>query len=151
MKNASVKNGFGVGILIFAAAAIIALPVRTLQFFTILESGTGFYSKTDWSVWVLYAVIAAAIVSIVAFGMTKRKKLDYSLAVQKRPGMGVASFLAAAGVLLDSANSIIAVMNINETADEMSKPAATLLCGQAIFAVLSAIYFLALGISYIGG
>ena len=151
MKNASVKNGFGVGILIFAAAAIIALPVRTLQFFTILESGTGFYSKTDWSVWVLYAVIAAAIVSIVAFGMTKRKKLDYSLAVQKRPGMGVASFLAAAGVLLDSANSIIAVMNINETADEMSKPAAMLLCGQAIFAVLSAIYFLALGISYIGG
>ena len=42
MKSLSVKSGFGLGAVIAVAAAVIALPIRTVQFFTIIESNTGF-------------------------------------------------------------------------------------------------------------
>ena len=72
------KSGFGIGILIFAAAAIIALPVRTLQYFTVIESDTGFFIKNDWSIYLLGAVTGAAIIAMLILGLVKRKKIDYS-------------------------------------------------------------------------
>lgn len=153
MINKILKSSFGTGIVIFAVAAIIALPVRTLQFFTVLESGTGFFSKTDWSVYLLYAVLAAAILAILLFGFVRRKKLDYSLETVKRPGFGILSLTAAAGSLANAAQSIASVMGVEQiiTADGKLEPSILILASQSVFAMLSAIYFLALGISCVSG
>ncbi len=144
------KSGFGIGTLIFAAAAIIALPVRTLQYFTVLENDTGFFRENDWSVYLLGIILSAAIISLVVLGFFKRKTLDYSLEVTKRPGQGILCYTATAGMLMNTASIFIQLMNSPDFSEETKTP--SLLLGiQAAFALLSAIYFLALGTSYIGG
>ncbi len=150
MKSISVKKGFGIGSLIFVAAAVILLPVRTLQFFTVLENDTGFYSASDWSVYLLNAVAALAVIAIFVFGFAKRKKLDYSLEVTKRPGFGILSITAAAGALAAAANGIISFMSAKPVVSETASASNFILAAQALFALLSAIYFIALGIASIG-
>lgn len=144
------KSGFGIGILIFVAAAIIALPVRTLQYFTILESDTGFFSKNDWSVFVLAITACAAILAFLLLGIIKRKKLDYSLEVAKRPGQGILCFTAAAGILISAVEIVVELMN-SDSFDTDNKTANLLLGAQAVFALFSAIYFVALGSSLVTG
>lgn len=150
MKSLSVKSGFGLGAVIAVAAAIIALPIRTVQFFTILESDTGFYSEVNFSVYLLYAVIAIAIFACLALGFAKRKKLDYSLEAIKRPGFGILSFTAAIGALSDSAKCIMEFMNVQPDADA-SGAAGILLGAEAIFALFTAIFFVAIGASALSG
>lgn len=154
MNIKSVKSGFGIGCLIFAAAAVIALPVRILQFFTVMESGTGFYSETDWSVYLLYGVIAVAILSFIVFGFIKRKKLDYSLESIKRPGLSSLSLIAACGIMLDAYNCFMrivseeSVITASDSAIDSSK---LILMMEGIFALLSAIYFIMLWLTYLKG
>lgn len=149
MNSKSLKSGFGIGSLIFIAAAVIALPVRTLQFFTVLEGGTGFYSETDWSVLLLSAVVAAAVITILACGIIKRKKLDYSLETAKRPGFGILSLTAAVGALADSAKCMLSVTD--SSYGDAEGTAGMIFLLQAAFALLSAIYFVSLGISCLSG
>lgn len=154
MNKLSVKSGFGIGALVFVAAAVIALPIRTLQYFTVLESETGFYSQPDWSVYLLNILLAAAAAAILLFGIIKRKKLDYSLEVTKRPGFGILSLTSAIGILSNAVSCIITIMNTPAavaSGAESTGAANTILAAQAIFALLSAIYFVALGLSAVSG
>ena len=43
----------------------VAIPVRTYQLLFITEASTGFYTKTDWSVYVIYGL--AALTILVSF------------------------------------------------------------------------------------
>lgn len=150
MKSLSVKSGFGLGAVIAVAAAIIALPIRTVQFFTIIESDTGFYSEVNSGVYLLYAVIAIAVAACLVLGIAKRKKLDYSLEAIKRPGFGILSFTAAIGALSDSAKCIMEFMNYQP--DTGTSGAAGILLGaEAIFALFTAIFFVAIGASALSG
>lgn len=153
MNKKILKSGFGAGIVVFVAAAVIALPVRTLQFFTVLESGTGFFSKIDWSVYLLYAVLGAAIFSALIFGFIRKKKLGYSQEAIKRPGLGILSLTAAAGSLMNSAQGLLSLTGTQQitAADGRLDPTILILAAQSFFAALSAIYFIALGISCISG
>lgn len=144
------KSGFGIGILIFAAAAIIALPVRTLQFFTVLESDTGFFSRTDWSVYILAIVLVAVVLAFLIIGFSKRKTLDYSMEITKRPGQGILSFTAAAGILMNAVSNLLVIINADNFADN-AKTTNLILILQTIFGLFSAIYFVALGASYVSG
>ena len=150
MKSLSVKSGFGLGAVIAVAAAVIALPIRTVQFFTIIESDTGFYSEVNSGVYLLYAVIAIAVAACLVLGIAKRKKLDYSLEAIRRPGFGILSFTAAIGALSDSAKCIMEFMNYQP--DTGTSGAAEILLGaEAIFALFTAIFFVAIGASALSG
>ncbi len=148
-------NGFGIGCIITAVAAVIALPLRIFQFFTVLEGGTGFYSENNWSVYLLYFVIAAAILSVLILGFMKRNKLEYSLESTKRPGLACISLITACGFILDAYNSFItSIMSEDPTVNVQSStanPAGIIFTGQAIFAVVSALYFIILSLTYFSG
>lgn len=155
MNNKSVKSGFGIGCLIFAVAAIIVLPVRVFQAFTIIEGGTGFYSENHWTIGILYAVYALAVIAFLAFGIIKRRKLDFSMETVKRPGVSWLSLIAACGILLDAYNSFISFMSAGEAipASDNSKIDSLnmIYAGEAVFAVLSAAYFVILWLTYLNG
>lgn len=153
MKSFSVKNGFGLGIIVFAVAAIIALPVRTLQFFTVLEGDTGFFNSADWSVYFLYAVLTLTILFSLILGIIKRKNLGYSLETVKRPGCGILSLVTAIGVVMDAVNCISKVSNSEKDVFSYSysgqlvvESESIIFIAEAVFAIISAVYFLALGI-----
>lgn len=160
MKNKSIASGFGIGVIIMAIAAVVALPIRTMQFFTVLEGESGFYREADWSVYLLYGVLALSIVAILIYGIFSRKRLDYSLEVSKRPGMGVISMAAAMGVLLDAAFCITSAMKIEEISsglstanyvEGMTQGDGIILTAEAVFAVFTSIYLVVLGFSYLSG
>lgn len=160
MKNKSIASGFGIGVIIMAIAAVVALPIRTMQFFTVLEGESGFYREADWSVYLLYGVLALSIVAILVYGIFSRKRLYYSLEVSKRPGMGVISMAAALGVLLDAAFCITSVMKIEEISsglstanyvEGMTQGDGVILTAEAVFAVFTSIYLVVLGFSYLSG
>ncbi len=160
MKNKSIASGFGIGVIIMAIAAVVALPIRTMQFFTVLEGESGFYRAADWSVYLLYGVLALSVVAIMIYGIVSRKRLDYSLETLKRPGMGVISMAAAMGVLLDAAFCITSAMKIEEISsglstanyvEGMTQGDGVILTAEAIFAVFTAIYLVVLGFSYLSG
>lgn len=155
MNNKSVKSGFGIECLIFAAASIIALPLRVFQSFTLIEGGTGFYSENHWSIGVLYGVLAIAVLAILVLGFSKRKKLDFSLETAKRPGLSWLSLIAACGIMLDAYNCFLSIMSADETvsiAGNAKIDSSKLILGaEAVFAVLSAIYFIMLWLTYLKG
>ncbi len=154
MNIKSVKSGFGIGVIIFVAAAIIAIPVRILQFFTVMEGGTGFYSETNLSIYLLYGVVAAAIISLVIFGISKRKKLSYSLETVKRPGLSSLALIAACGTALDAfgcLNRIMTGETASVSADSPVDGTKLVLLLEGIFALLSAIYFILLWLTYLKG
>ena len=158
MKNFPVKSGFGLGAIIFAVAAVITLPLRTIQFFTVLEGGTGFYSSNDLSVYLLYGLIAASVIVFIALGISKRKKLDFNRDMVKRPVQGIISLLTAATVFSDGLAKAGAVMNDGSSLVEYNYTGAVsfntekLLFGaEALLAVISAIFFLSLGLVYLTG
>ncbi len=158
MKGFSVKSGFGLGAIIFAVAAIIALPLRTVQFFTVLEGGTGFFTSYDLSVYLLYALLAGASLTFVILGFSKRKKLDFNRDVSKRPVSGIISLLAAAAVFSDGMTCANIVMNSRMPIIDYSNygtPAINtdkLIFGaEALFAVISSIFLLSLGLVYLTG
>ncbi len=154
MNNKSVKSGFGIGCIIFVVAAIIAIPLRILQFFTVMESGTGFYSETDWSVYLLFGVVAAAVLAIIVFGLSKRKKLDYSLETVTRPGLSSLALVAACGTALSAYSCLIKIMTEETVITSTDSPVdgtKFILLLEGIFALLSAIYFIMLWLTYLKG
>lgn len=154
MNKKSLTSGFGIGCIIFVVAAIIAIPVRILQFFTVIESGTGFYSETDWSVYLLFGVIAVSIIAFIALGISKRKALDYSLETIKRPGLSALSLIAACGAALDTYSNIMKYTEASEIIPVSNSPvngASIILLLQAIFALLSTVYFVLLWLTYLKG
>lgn len=154
MNNKSVKSGFGIGCIIFVAAALIAIPLRTIQFFTVLEGGTGFYSETDWSVYLLFGVLAVSIIAFLVFGFTKRKTLEYSLETTKRPGLSSLSLIAACGLALDAFSCLMKYSTVEPSATATDSPvnaSQLILMLEAVFALLSAIYFILLWLTYLNG
>lgn len=156
MNNKSIKSGFGIGCIIFVVAAIIAIPVRTLQFFTVIEGGTGFYSSTDWSVYLLFAVVAVSIIAFLSLGISKRKTLDFSLETIKRPGLSSLSLVAACGTGIEAFNCIMKYLSdsaepVSPVSDSPINGATLVLLLQGIFAILSTVYFILMFFVYLKG
>jgi hypothetical protein len=131
-----------------------------VQFFTVLEGSSGFYREYNWSVYLLYGILILSIAAVIIYGISKRKKLEYSFEVTKRPGPGIISMAAAMGVLLDAAFCITSAMKIEEISaglstanyiEGMTQGDGIILTAEAIFGVFTAIYFVVLGFSYLGG
>lgn len=156
MKNKILNSGFGIGTLIFVAAVIIALPLRLYQYIGgILEPQTGFYAQSNWSIYLLYGILAVAIVAVVIFGLLSSKKLAYDTVKTVRPGFGALSGLVAAGMILDTFACLQQVGNLEElSASAESSPELTtryVILAQIIFAFLSAIYFVILCVGSLTG
>ncbi len=158
MKSFSFKEGFNLGTIVFAVAAIIALPLRTLQYFGVLEGQTGFFTKTDFSVYLLYFILIGVSAFCVIYGLIKTRKLDFYREAEKRPVYGVFSLVAAAGAFIDGITCATSFMNdpvpLKETTylgEVVINTSKLIYGGNAILAVISAIFFLAIGLSAVSG
>lgn len=145
--------------IIFAVAALVAIPVRCYQYFNILEESTGFYSEKDWSVWVLYVLLGAALVSIWVIARKTRAQYSYSIEVKSRPVLGAICFLLALTLLWDAVYCCAAILTAAEQSPLVMKELYRSLIKTGIlpraFEVLTAgvaaVYFFILGLSYVRG
>lgn len=151
MKN---KNtGFLISTIAFCIVVLVALPLRTYQFLAgVLEPGTGFFSGEHWSVYALYFAVAAGLVISIAAALIYKKELGFDRSVEKRPGQGILSLVAAISVLFETALSVNSLIGMFAS-QSVDTPASPLLVtgAQCIFGIFTAIYFVVFGLSVISG
>lgn len=151
--------------IVFIACVIVALPMRVFQMMVNVEPSTGFWiSRTHFSVFVLYAVAAVGVILPIVLSLVFKSGLGKIEAVpQKKTLGGVLSFLVTVGMLIDAvmrymsfsdlffdyqyngAGEGVSMMNY------LSKSGAIAMGLEAFFAVVSAIFFIMLGIAWLTG
>ncbi len=141
----------------FIAAGVsilVLLPLRIYQYFNILESDTGFYSKTDFSVYIMYAVIAFIILFSVITAFYNKKKLQQKK-ISLSPASGAAVFaLSSIGLVFDAIDCFKEYFSLKTdfsgyAAQNTNDKGTVIVLIEAVFALISAIYFFALASGYL--
>lgn len=136
-------------------AVLIAIPLRVYQYFKLINPETGFYDDTDFSVFVMYAVIAIAMFICIVFAYLKHKSIKPVYNNKSSMPHIIMSIIMAAGICTDSFGIISDYLelysantgNFINVSDYVSAQGGSLMLIQAIFGIMSAIYFVVSGLS----
>lgn len=135
---------------IIAGLLCVAIPFRTYQLLSLVESDTGFYKEINWSVYLMYALCALAVLVPYVFTLLAKNVPESRAVYGKNKLLAVASFVFGAGLVADAVTAFSTLLLSYQgfyTAEISLVP--TLL--QGVFGILSAIYIMIFGISYIDG
>ena len=146
--------------IVFIASVILALPFRVFQLMVNVESGTGFWiDRAHFSVFVLYAIVAVGTILPVVLSLVYKSGLGkVEAAPEKKPLGGVLSFLMAGGLLVDAIFRYSSFSDLyfkysasggTSLVSYLSKSGALAMGLEAFFAVVSAIFFIMLGIAWL--
>lgn len=155
MKNEKMSTGFLISTIAFFAAAVTAVPLRTIQMFTNIEPGSGFYiNKADNNVYILYFILIVCLLISLASSLVYRKEIGFDRTAEKRPVLGGISILTAVSVLYKVAvdlNSILKGTVGSGIEPQKQRIALIILCAVSVAGLLSALYFVVFGVSMISG
>lgn len=146
------------GLYIAAGLLIAAIPVRLYQLLTIIEQDTGFYKAVDRSVYVMYALAAAAVIASYGIAVLAKNIPASKSPYRRNKFLALTSILLGVGIVLDvvsaastfiikARNFMSAGISILGTADQGQIP----ILFEAVLGIFAAIYLLVFGISYIDG
>lgn len=151
------KKGFSVMVeaIVLALVVILALPVRTIQYYSVIEHGTGFYTQQTFTITLLYILVAVAFVFYFVMGIIKAKKFELETEQSKKLLPGIAAAVAGVGVMV-SAYLEFAHKGDNTSAYIVTNtiPSNTfnvLFIIKEVFALLAAVYFILLAITFLMG
>jgi hypothetical protein len=150
---------------IFSLGIILVLPLRVYQYLAIIEPGTGFYEKTDFSIPLMYALLAAFGGCMLLISAVKKHTIVFSTTLRKTPVLGLISFGTAVTLMM---NAVIMSKNfstlyygisenigpdgfVESATSGMMKSGALPMIFEAFFAVLAALFFVVLGAGYVTG
>lgn len=142
---------------VWGIACILAAVLRTVQLFTNIEPETGFFEAVDWSVYVMYGVLLAAVVLLAVLPAYSACLPASRALVRKDRALFFGSALFAAGLLYDA---VLSVINAAETVSESGRLTMGALLFtegllaeilQAVCGVLAAVYMGITAISYLKG
>lgn len=155
MKKEKMSMGFLISTIAFFVAAVAAVPLRTVQMFTNIEPGSGFFAdKTDMSVYILYFILIVCLLVSVASALVYRKEIGFDRTAEKRPVLGGVSILTAVSILYKVAIDLNSILNrsFGDTMEpQKQKIAFIILCLVSVMGLLSALYFVVFGVSMISG
>lgn len=139
---------------IFSAGIVLILPLRVFQYLTIIEPGTGFYDKIDFSVILMYVLLAVFCGSLFFFALSNKKTTLYIKAASKKPVLGIISFFVAFTLIIDAFTqsrnySNLAPSPVNGATSGMMQSGALPMLFESLFAVLAALFFVMIGINFI--
>ncbi len=128
----------------------VAIPFRTYQVLSLIESETGFFAEMNWSVYLIYGICAVAFLTVYIIIFFAKDVPESRAVYRKNRLLAVASIVLGIGV---GADAVTALANVILSSQGMIMAlesfVATLL--QGIFGVLSVIYIFVFGISYFDG
>ncbi|MBQ2774702.1 MAG: hypothetical protein IJF40_02270 [Clostridia bacterium] len=152
------KNPINLMLAFFGIALVAVIPVRCYQFIKILEPGTGFYEKTDWSVWFLYIFIPIVCIALAVISLSKKKTLVYDNKPIKSIAVALAAFMLALTLIIDAVEQFgTAFSLLNNTpifygeSVGLFKSGAAARVFEAIAAVICTVYFTIFGYGHITG
>lgn len=142
---------------VWGIATALAAVLRTVQLFTNIEPHTGFFEAVDWSVYVMYGVLLAAVVLLAVLPAYSACLPASRALVRKDRALFFGSALFAVGLLYDA---VLSVINAAGTVSESGRLAMGALLFsegllaevlQAVCGVLAAVYMAILAVSYLKG
>lgn len=138
---------------------VISVPMRIYQYFKVIEPGTGFYDKIDFSVYLMYILLGVCILaSMIAplFAQNKSKPIYNTTGIP----LMIVSFLSALGIVADSAGQLIEYFGLYDITkvgagqslqEYISSQGGSLLLGQAITGFLCVAFFFLYGLTAVTG
>lgn len=152
------KSLFG----IFAAALIVALPLRAYQLIFLIDPETGFYTKTNFTVPLLYVLLILVGIAFIALSFFPAN-MPFGGTAKGGKVFAVLSFLIAVSLIVDAGiqtSEIFASLTFTDvtgystpqtvTASSIFNSDTLLIFARIIFAVISCVYFTILGFNYCG-
>ncbi len=130
---------------------VTVIPLRVLQLLTIIEPGTGFYSEKNFTVILMYCLIALCLLIPVLLSFISKKEFAFADMPHNSVFEVVTALLLAVTLIIDSVNGFQSFLtlykNFISTEDMptlsiyLNKSGAMASCFGAVFGVLSAMYF----------
>ncbi len=147
-------------LFVFAAAVLVALPIRVYQLLALVDASNGFYKESDITVPVLYAVLAVFGILFLVLSFVSKEVPSPKLPAGKNSLLGIASFVMTAGLGYDMfktlreilpANQGNGVVYISLLKNNLSENGGAFLLLSFVFAFFAMVYFIVFGISHING
>lgn len=162
MQKKSIFEGINLSAIIFAVITIIAIPLRTFQYFSNIEASTGFYKEKNAVIWVMYALAAVVCIFSVAFAFFRKKDFILDFNHEKRAGCGIISALLAILTLGDALSCFNHTLGLRidfvlcaEYPDTLEPARAkiieTVINFEGLTAILAAIFFIISALSFLSG
>ena len=154
MKN---KKGypFFIAFAVSAVVTVLLLPLRIYQYFKVLEPDTGFYDHKDFSVYLMYFLIAFIIVFSIVTALVSRKGFKRTEISLTPAGGAVVYSAAAIGFVVDAVRSVLSFLDIYNSYSSIggtslwtyvSKNGGSINMLQGVLAIVTAVYLFALAV-----
>ena len=139
------------------AAILIAVPLRVYQYAKLINPSTGFFDEKDFSVIVVYGILAVAMIICIVLPYLSHKSIP-TVTVGKNSKVFLAvSLIMAAGAVISGVDLITDFIDLISNAPRyldrdglsayISAQGGTLLIAEGFFAALSGFHFLISGLS----
>ncbi|MBQ8182802.1 MAG: hypothetical protein IJ025_02745 [Clostridia bacterium] len=147
-------------VVLFCVTLVAGLGLRTYQLLDLVNPENGFYENPNFTVPVLYAVLAFGTVLFLILSFVSRNVPSPSLPEGRNVFLGISSLLAAAGFVWDIAviqrdilpdSGIAQGVYDNLLLTYIKGSGGIFLILELIFAVLSAFYFVIFAVSHFEG
>lgn len=151
-------------VVMFAVMAVACMAIRTHQLLNVLNLTNGFFENSDFTVPVLYGILAVGSVLFLVLSFLSKNVPSPKLTEGRNIPLGIASFIGAIGFVWDIiviAKTVVPVNNtpygINTNVFDMlmnnyiKDNGGVFLILQFVFAVLSVFYLIVFGMSHFEG
>lgn len=139
------------------AAILIAVPLRVYQYAKLINPSTGFFDGTDFSVIVVYGILAVAMIVCMVLPYISHKSIP-TVTVGKNSKVFLAvSLIMAAGAVINGVDLVTDFIDLISNAPRyldrdglsayISAQGGTLLIAEGFFSALSGFHFLISGLS----
>ena len=139
-----------------ALSLCVLLPLRVFHVAKLIEPETGFYAENNWSIWVFYLLCAAVILYLMASSFMSSRINRVRNCMTKNRVLGIVSLLTGAAVMYDAVYEMLRFLDLfgaydpytgDATLSYLTKNGGTALLFGAVFAALSAVFFLVYALS----
>lgn len=143
--------------LLLLAGLVVCIPFRLVQLFVNIESNTGFFKQTDWTVYCFYIVVALFVIALAVTAGVFGKVPASRPVLRRDKTLAICSFLFAVGIAYDVIFALAKVMRAF-TDGSLSSGFFTVMFTDGMFAQLlqaicgmaACIYMVLVALSYTG-
>lgn len=145
---------------ILAVGVIIAVPLRVFQLCNCIDSTTGFWAKQDFTVWVLYILLALIVLLSLFFSFFSGVMTKPKFKEEKDIILGIFAGIFSITMLIDaivSVSNFISLMstftadNSGNLKDYLTTSGGLAMILEAVFGLLGTIYIVFISVSSITG
>lgn len=131
---------------------VLAIPLRTYHLLFITESDTGFYKSTNWTVYLVYFLsVLAVAVPYIMVNLAKSVPSSKNPPTRKNKFLAVTALLFGLGIVADVISTLAKIFIRGDVTSLATQENIVPMLIEAVFGLLSAIYIVIFGISFLDG